>query len=555
MPIYVIGHQNPDTDAICSAIAYADLLRQTTYPEAVAAACGAPNARTEFALDKAGLDPPRLIMDVRATAKSISRREVLFSTEHEPFFEVYRRMREHRLKTVPVVSESGQVAGMLPLLNILQLLVPSDEDPAGDRYVHTSIRRITDVLQAVEGYVVEEDEEEDLALMIGAMSLESFAERLHQWPPEQVILVTGDRPDIHRVGLEYGIRCLIVTGGYRLDDNLMELAREKEVCVLYSLHDTTRTALLVKSARPIFPIIERNVMSFTENTLMNDIARQIQSLDQDLDLYPVVDSEGQLTGVFSKSDLINPNRVKLVLVDHNEFGQAVRGADEAEVLEVVDHHRLGGGMITREPIRFVNEPVGSTCTIVARMFREKAIMPRPPIALCLVSGIVSDTLNCTSPTTTDVDRSMLKWLEPACGLNIPDFVSELFSRGSTLKQQDAEGVLNADRKDYDINGWKLGVAQVEELGLQLFWDREDELSEAILEARERKGTDFECLMITDITQHESLLLTTPMHLIETHIGYPEVAQNLYKMSGVVSRKKQLLPHLMQILGRLSHDGG
>ena len=169
MPIYVIGHLNPDTDAICSAIAYADLLRQTTYPEAKAAACGPPNPRTEFVLASAGLDAPELVMDVRATAKSISRKEVLFTRREEPFFQVYRRMREHRLKSVPVVSEQGKVCGMLPLLNILQLLVPSDSDPAGDRFINATFSRIEDALGGSFTHLAEQVKGEQLALLMTGM--------------------------------------------------------------------------------------------------------------------------------------------------------------------------------------------------------------------------------------------------------------------------------------------------------------------------------------------------------------------------------------------------
>lgn len=549
MSVLVIGHQNPDTDAVCSAIAYADLLAQTHYPDAVAAMCGTPNARTDFVLKTAGLPPPVLVMDVRPTAASISRKKILLAHESEPFFEVYRRMREHRLKAVPVVSDEGKVVGMLSLLNILQLLLPSEGDPAGDRFVDTCLSRICDVLKGELIHDVDASREERLVMMIGAMSVEQFSKKLKNWDARQIILVTGDREDVHQVALDYGVRCLVVTGGCRLDAGLLEKAKENAVSVLYSPHDTTRSALLIKSARAITPIIDRSFLSFPGSALVREILGRVQHEEQHL--YPVVDGEGFLTGVFTKSDLIKPETTELILVDHNEFGQAVRGVEDARILEVVDHHRLGGGLSTREPIRFINEPVGSTCTIIARMFREKALMPRPPIALCLVAGIVSDTLNLTSPTTTDVDRSMLRWLEPVCGVKLSGFIPDLFSKGSTLQTRDAEGVLMGDCKVYEVSGWSFAVAQVEELGLQGFWPRKDELAQELERYVHRKGLHFACLMITDITTHESLLMISDCDVLASVMGFPEVEARLFKISGVVSRKKQLLPHLMQILSRIS----
>jgi len=267
-------------------------------------------------------------------------------------------------------------------------------------------------------------------------------------------------------------------------------------------------------------------------------------------LFPVLDDEGVLLGVFSKSDLLNPPLTQLVLVDHNEFSQAVKGVTKAKVLEVIDHHRLGGGMSTREPIRFINDPVGSTSTIVARMCRDQNIPLPQGIALCLATGMISDTLNLTSPTTTDVDREILPWLEKQAGRDLNEYAESFFSTGSVLNVQTAEEAVRGDCKEYEEGDWKMAVAQIEELGLQRFWERKEELQQAISEMRLKKGVDFACLLVTDIGRHYSILLVTGEDELCDSIDYPRLEDGVFELDGIVSRKKQLLPYLIRLFAKV-----
>ena len=552
MPLYVIGHTNPDTDAICSAIGYAALLRQTTHPDAEPACCGTINTRTQFVLDRAGIKAPQLLMDVAPTAATLCRRNVLYARGNEPFLEVYRRMQQHRLKAIPVLDSENRVLGMLPILNLLQIVLPRQEDIGESRIVETSLGRIRNVLGGVYQNDVDHNLDQTLVMMIGAMSAEKFTERLHKYQADQIVLLSGDRPTIHLPAIEYGVRCIIVTGGHRMGEDLVEQARQRGVAVISSPYDTAMTSMLIKGAQLITRAVESEYLSFPEQAELGQIRDAVKQTSQDL--FPVLDDEGRLAGVFSKSDLVNPTQARLVLVDHNEYSQAVPGARDADVVEVLDHHRLGGGMVSREPMRFINEPVGSTSTIVARMFRERAIIPERPVALCLASGIVSDTLNLTSPTTTDVDRDILAWLELHACVEIDSYAREFFAAGSVLASTPADEVIVSDCKHYTESGRAISASQVEELGMARFWERKEELLASLEAYRAASELDFSCLLITDITMHCSHLLVTGEPRIINAIRYPREEPHLFELKGVVSRKKQLLPHLINILADLDESG-
>jgi manganese-dependent inorganic pyrophosphatase len=264
-------------------------------------------------------------------------------------------------------------------------------------------------------------------------------------------------------------------------------------------------------------------------------------------LFPVLDDRGKLFGVLSKSDLVNPPKTQLVLVDHNELSQAVLGAAESEIVEVLDHHRLGGNLKSDQPIRFINEPVGSTCTLVARQFRAAGIDPTPGIALCMASGIISDTLHLRSPTTTDVDRDILTWLKGFCAVDMDAFVKDFFEVGSSLRSQSAAKVVREDCKEFEDRGHRFSISQIEEIGFELFWERRGELLEALITLTNENELDFSALLVTDIISNGSLLLMSREPDFWEEINYPRVERFLYKLDDVVSRKKQLLPLISQLL--------
>lgn len=543
MPVWVIGHKNPDTDAICSALGYAEFLRLSgARPDAEAARCGELNHRTEYVLARAGAEAPRLVLDVRPTVGQVCRRDVILADTNESFLEVFNRMREHNLRSIPVLDADGRLAGMLSLTKMLGLLLPGDGGTT--RVVSSNLRRIAKSLGGTFQNEVGIDHEEDLIMTVGAMSAKAFSGRLRDYPASQILLLVGNRPTIQEPAIDYGVRALVVTGGYELSPELLKRARERRVAVLLSPADTAATALLVKCAKRITHALEETTLAFHPRTLLAEARDKIQASSQPLFL--ALQDDGSLAGVFSKSDLIKPPRQPLILVDHNEFSQAVKGVEDAEILEVIDHHRLGSNLATQEPIRFINEPVGSTCTIVATMFRRERITPPPSIAVCLAAGIVSDTLHLTGPTATPVDREILAWLEPLLPLPLKDFADGFFAAGSALQILTSDNVVRSDCKEYEEGGWRAAVAQIEELGLERFWPRKEELQRALASMRRERGLDFACLLITDITLHDSILLVDgPAELIAA-IEYPRLEDGVCELKGIVSRKKQLLPELIRV---------
>jgi manganese-dependent inorganic pyrophosphatase len=254
-----------------------------------------------------------------------------------------------------------------------------------------------------------------------------------------------------------------------------------------------------------------------------------------------------MIGVVSKSDLIDPPRLRLALVDHNEYAQAVRGVEEAEVVEVVDHHRLAGNLVSREPIRYLNEPVGSTSTLVARKFAHRDLTPEPGVSLCLLAGIVSDTLNLTSPTTTDLDREMLTWLASVAGVDASRFTRDLFAIGSLLANGTVDEIINADRKEFSDEGVKISIAQVEELGMEALAARQDELEKHLLVVVQQEQLDLICLVITDVTEHYSRILVAGNEALIRALPFERISDTCFSAPGVVSRKKQIFPSVCQAI--------
>ena len=545
MSVFVFGHRNPDTDAICSAIAYADLLQRTTRPDAVAVCCGAPNPRTAFVLDRAGLPPPRIVMDVRPQIEDVCRRDTVTAALGDSFHDAYQRMREGHLRALPVVDTDRRVVGVISVLDLMDLFFRDATDARRARTVETSLHTMCNVLGGSFQHVIDPSRRDELLVMVGAMSSEGFTERMEAYPNAQLVVVCGDRPTIQLPAIEHGVRALVVTGGYRLSKGLVELAHARGVSVILSPFDTVNTTLRLKSSQFIDPVVEAGVLTLPAKATVAEVRGSVERSTQPV--FPVVGDDGRLVGMAFKTDVLNPPRPQLVLVDHNELGQAVAGADEAEIVEVLDHHRLGGGLTSTQPIRFVNEPVGSTCTLVARQFRAAGIDPGRGIALCMASGIISDTLHLRSPTTTDVDRDVLAWLGTQCGIDLAEHAREFFAVGSALRSKAPGDVIREDCKEFTEHGVRFSISQIEETGFDLFWERKEDLRAALEDYSVRQRLDFSALLVTDVVSNGSVLLLSREPDGWEEINYPRLDRSLYSLKNVVSRKKQLLPLLSQLI--------
>jgi manganese-dependent inorganic pyrophosphatase len=549
--IYVIGHRNPDTDAICSAIGYAEFKRRTGMPDAVAARCGDTNERIDFVLKSFGVCSPKFIADVSPKVRDVMQPEVLSVSPDATAAEALGLMDQRDIRVLPVLDAKGHCRGLLSLFKLSKFLFPAANRLIDSRRVLSSLNNLAKTLGGKLLISHETEREEDLLMMIGAMKLESFADRLKRYQPEKLAVVVGDRSDIQELAIRAGARVLIVTGGLAVEPHILEAAKQKQVSLIASPHDTSTTASLSRSAVAIRHMLNEEFLSFREDAPLS--AAKIEAAASGFAAFPVIDEEGRTVGVLSKADFLKSVDRKLILVDHNELSQAVQGADEVEILEIIDHHRLGA-LTTQQPILFRNEPVGSTSTIVADcFFRENVELPKP-IAGLLLAGLVSDTLNLTSPTTTARDVQILCKLEKIAGVNAREFTDKLFASGSLLTLKPAPQAIMTDAKEYRENGSTFSVAQIEEVGFDQFWKRKDELLTALEDYRHGRNYTFSALMVTDVTSQQSLMLVAGQKKFIDRVDYPEPQPGVFELRDVVSRKKQLLPYLTHCLQRMKVGG-
>ena len=552
-PFYVIGHKNPDTDSICSAIGHAALLRATgDEPHAVAARCGDVSQRTAWVLERAGVAEPPLVTDVRTTAGMICHREVIKVSVSDTFLTAYRLMLAAQIRCVPVEDENGGLAGLLRYFDLLKLLLPTDTEGLSVRTVHVSLAKLADTLHAQSlGAVMPSPEfEEDLILLVGASSQAAVEKRLksavHEGNVGQFLVICGDRPIIQRCAIDHGVRALLVTGEYPVAGEILAYAARKGVVLLRCHQDTASASTLIRCSRTVRHVMQPRFETIGPSEPVSRLRKRLAATDQDL--FPVVDSgTDRMIGVLTKSDLVDPPRVRLALVDHNEYAQAVHGVEEAEVIEVIDHHRLAGDLVSREPIRYLNEPVGSTATLVARKFMYRQITPEAGVAICLCAGIVADTLCLTSPTTTALDREMLAWLAGPAGIEPMAFAEEFFGVGSLIVSGSPEEILNADRKEFTEDGFQVSISQVEERGLHGFAARRGELEQVLRELLAKHHYDLAVLAVTDIVGHHSMILAIGQELILSKMPFERIDETLFDAPGVVSRKKQLFPAVCDAL--------
>lgn len=552
-PFYVIGHKNPDTDAICSAIGYSALLRAVgEEPHATAARCGEISQRTKWVLQRAGLEPPLLLTDVRMSAGMICHRKVIKVNVNDTFLTAYQRMLDAEIRCVPVEDSEGNLCGILRYFDLLKLLLPAHTEGLSVRTIHVSLSKLADTLGA-ENHGVElpsPEFEEDLILLVGASSQATVDQRLKQAIQEgnigQFLVICGDRPIVQRYAIDHGARALLVTGGNPVSEEISTYAARKGVVVLSCLQDTASASTLIRCSRTVRHVMETKFLNIYIADPISRLRKTLAVVDQDL--FPVLDhTGGKMIGVLAKSDLVDPPRMRIALVDHNEYAQAVNGVEEAEITEVIDHHRLAGDLVSREPIRYLNEPVGSTCTLVGRKFFHRGLMPAPNVALCLCAGIVSDTLCLMSPTTTLLDREMLTWLSGVAGVDPKQFTEEFFAVGSLIANGSTDEILNADRKSFTEQGMSISIAQVEERDLVGFATRRDELEDALQLLFEREHYDLLVLAVTDVALHHSMIIAIGNESVLAKLPFERVDGRLFRASGVVSRKRQIFPAVCEAI--------
>lgn len=515
-------------------------------PQAVAARCGDTNDRIDFVLSTFGMPAPKFVSDVSPKVRDVMASQVVSVSPNTTVAEALGLMEDRNIRVLPVLHADRTCAGLLSLFKMSKFFFPTPNRPFESRKVLASILNLASTLDAEMLYAVEPDREEELIMMVGAMAPESFTERLRAYEREKLIVIVGDRRDIQSLAIREKVRVIVVTGGLPVHGSIIEEAKRNKVSLLISPHDSATTAMLSRASVTVDHMIHRDFLSFRDDDSLAAVKSPAGT--SNFQAFPVVDEKRRTVGILSKSDFLKRVERKLILVDHNELSQAVHGADEVEILEVVDHHRIG--LTTQQPILFRNEPVGSTSTIVARCFIHNRIELPGNIAGILLAGIVSDTLNLTSPTTTDIDRDVLSILEVMAGVNAKEFTEKLFASGSVLVSRPADQAVTTDCKEYVEQGRRFSVAQIEEIGFTQFWERKNEVVAAVQNYCANKGYYLAALLVTDVVSQTSMLVISAPEPFHNLISYPEVEESIYKLEGVVSRKKQLLPFLTHCLAQL-----
>lgn len=551
---YIIGHKNPDADAICSAIAYAAFKQQCGESGFIAARCGNSNARIDTILRRFKQSLPYYLTDVSPRVRDHMVSDIVSVDDSATCAEALEMIDRHGVSVLPITTGNRKLQGSVSLAGMGSFFVPHVNEPRQMRQVHTSLDRIVRSLQAQTLHAVEESRLETLFVRIGAMDVGTFwkiSER-EALPPSQSIIIVGDRRDVQLRAIEIGIRALIISGGLPVDTDVLTQAREREVSVIVSPHDTATTAWVVRTASTLDRVIDRNIATIDADTTIAKARREFGPTSTHALM--VTDDDGTLQGILTKSDLLKPSQTRLILVDHNEVTQAVNGADQVIISEIIDHHRLGA-LNTQQPILFINEPVGSTCTIVADLFRREGLKPSPDLAGIMMSGLISDTLLLNSPTTTAKDGVILEWLSNIAGVEPKQLAEEIFSSGSVILASPADKVVRSDFKIYEEEGVRFAVSQVEELGFANFRAHAQPIADALQDLRDQEQLAFACLLVTDINTQNSLLLAKGDSGFIDRISYPHVEKDeVFELQGIVSRKKQLIPYLGSLLREMAADG-
>ena len=543
---YVIGHRNPDTDSIASAIAYAVLKQRLGAPRTLAAMAGEPNPQTRFILERLDIPAPLLLADVHPKVRDVIKRQPVSIDTANSAYEALELFHESGVRVLPVLDAGRKPCGMLSLLRLSEsyLLPGSDRQ----REIHASL---TSLARTLGGRFVTGGPDEvpiTLQLFIGAMLEESFTGRIAGFDPRQLLIMTGNRRTIQQAAIERGVRVLVITGDHPLDRELLALAEERGVSVLLTPHDTATAAWMARLSTPAGLLAEQRFATIGVGEPLTHLRQKLVAAREPAVF--VLEEDGTLAGVATKSTLLAPHPLALTLVDHNELGQAVPGADAVEILEVIDHHKLGNSH-TLAPIAFITAPVGSTCTLVAARYRESGLAPEPKIAALLLAGILSDTVILKSPTTTDMDRTTVNWLAELAGLDALAFGSEIFAACSSLKHYSSPAqAVGADFKHFTQDKYRIGVGQVEVVGFDEFHDMKGELLAALTAVKERDNLFIAWLMVTDIVSETTLFLVEGHTRIAHVMEYPQVEPHLYELRNVISRKKQMIPHLLKILAKV-----
>lgn len=539
--IYVTGHRNPDSDSICAAISYAEFKNKTGEIPAVPVRLGNVNRETQFILDYFNVKAPEFLETVKLKVEDLEIDNISPISADISLKMAWSIMKEKNVKTLPVADANDHLIGLLSISN----LTSSYMDIWDNKILSeskTSIDNIIDTLSASAQYINEDVKVFPGKICVAAMQPDSMKEHVEAGD----IVILGDRPEIQEEVINEKVSLMVLTGSTKLNDELLVKAKESGITVISTPHDSfTASRLIIQSVPVRYVMIKDDIVSFTTDDLVDEVKDTM--LETRYRSYPVVDSEGKVVGTMSRYHLISNFKKKVIQVDHNERGQSVPGLEDAEILEIIDHHRVAD-IQTNGPIFFRNEPIGSTSSIVAKSYFENGIKPSREIAGLLCGAIISDTLLFRSPTCTPQDKVICEKLANIAGINLEEFAKEMFKAGTSLQGKTVEEIFNQDFKPFTMGDIKIGVAQVNTMDIEGFMPLKDEMLAYMNKKAEESSFDMVLLLLTDILNEGSQILVGGKRpdLVEKTFNVT-LEDSMAFLPGVLSRKKQVIPPLTNVI--------
>ncbi len=532
--IYVIGHHNPDTDSIVSAMAYAALRNALGDRNYVAAHMDHISDQTQRMLDRFGFQPPRTVQNVRTQVEDLDYDTPPALNATVTMDRAWHIMREQKISAIPVINEDGTLYGTLSAGDIATYSMTTIANPRVEAVP------LFNLLSVIEGRLL--NDSGDLIDTVSGnvvIALPQSCENLLFGDPDNIV-ICGDQPDMIRRVLDIGVSCLILCQT-EVDPDLLENAGR--TCIITTPYEASRVARLIYQASPISrPCHNEKIVCFHLSDYIDDVREVV--LKSRYRCYPVLDENEKVVGTLSRYHLLRPRRKRVVLVDHNERAQAVPGLDQAEILEIIDHHRLAD-IQTSQPIRVRNEPVGSTATIIAGMYQEHGVMPSANMAGLLAAAILADTVMFKSPTCTKRDIAMAERMARIGGVNIKELGRQLFS---TAGGKSVEELVSSDFKEFHIDEQNLGVGQVTCLDSMEMLERKEEFLAVMRRLQEEHHYNMVILMLTDVLLEGTQLLYVGSDEAIRNAFSAEPKDNALFLPGVMSRKKQVIPMLSALWG-------
>ena len=538
--VVVIGHRNPDTDSICSAIAYAELKNRTSTLVCEPRRAGKMNQETEFVLKKFGVTPPRMCTDVNPKIRDVDYREMPGIPGSTSLRRAWKIMRDQQIDTLSITSADNELEGIITVKD----LATANMDVFDTAVLAKSRTSYKNILETLNGTMVVGDA--DAVCTTGHIKIGTATpEMLESSVEKGDIVILSNRYESQLCAIEKEASLLIICNGAKVGRTIQRIADETGVAIMTTPVDTYAAGKLISQCAPISYYMTRdNILKFTLVTPVADVLRVMAKVRHRY--FPILDEDGKYCGMVSRRNVIALRKRRIILVDHNEATQAVEGFDQAEILEIIDHHRIGS-LETSGPVYFRNQPVGCTATIITQMYDENGVDIPPQIAGLLLAAILSDTLVFRSPTCTPLDEALAKRLAKIAGVDIDEFASEMFEAGEKLDGKTAEEVFLQDFKVFMCGDIRFGVAQGSYMTRKNLQAAQALLQPYLEEARNKQNVEDLYMLLTDVPKEESVVICTGRYAAEVlSNGFESrpAADGSWTLPGVVSRKKQFIPAMM-----------